>query len=342
MHKFVRSLITEWRKLGLPVDDAAIVIAVSGGADSMSLLLAIDELVQKKKLGLRVAVAHLNHHLRGTESDGDEKFVEAMTTKLGYEFVAGSAKIARKGNLEQNARDARYKFLAKTARDHSATAVLTGHTQNDQAETFLLNLIRGSGVDGLSAMDAARELDKGVVLARPMLSWATRADTENFCREKGVKYRTDRMNDDLAFTRVKVRKSIIPLLAEINPQIVETLARTAGLMRRGEGEKGRKGEGERGRRGEEERGRKEKGELEAGAIGVSALKALAQRDRYDAIREWLRQSRGSLRGLNLKHIESVERLILSQKSGKTVELPDGGRIVKGGGRVTFENIRVEK
>lgn len=272
MHKFVRSLVTEWRRLGLPVDDTTIVVAVSGGADSMSLLLAIDDLIKRKKLRLDVIVAHLNHKLRESESDADEQFVKTIAGKLGFEFKSAAANISRKKNLEQNARDARYKFLSKAARDTKAHAVLTAHTQNDQAETFLMNLVRGSGADGLAGMPAVRELDHGVLLVRPLLSWATREDTENFCREVGVKYRQDRMNDDDAFTRVRVRKAIIPALRAMNPRIVETLARTAALLRHGDGTRGR-GEGEKGRKGEGEK-KKRRGEVETRGHGELRLAEL--------------------------------------------------------------------
>jgi tRNA(Ile)-lysidine synthase len=145
MHKFVRNLITEWRKLDLPFADSAIVVAVSGGADSMSLLLAIEDLVRRKKLDLRITVAHFNHKLRGKESDADQEFVSRLAKDLAFEFVTESGRIAKKGNLEQNARNARYEFLTKVAKRSGASIILTAHTVNDQAETFLMNLIRGSG-----------------------------------------------------------------------------------------------------------------------------------------------------------------------------------------------------
>src|SRR5580765_2910393 len=158
MHGFVRNLITEWRRLELPFIGGAVVIAVSGGADSVSLLLAVDDLVKRKKLGHRVVAAHFNHNLRGSESDADGEFVRQLTTRLGVELAIGHGDLSKTGNLEQNARDARYDFLRQTAANLNAFAVLTGHTINDQAETFLLNLIRGSGPDGLSAMKAVRPL----------------------------------------------------------------------------------------------------------------------------------------------------------------------------------------
>ncbi len=231
MHKFVRSLITEWRKLGLPFSGDPLVVAVSGGADSMSLLLAISDLLKRKKLAQRVIVAHFNHKLRGRESDSDEAFVRKCARDLGMEFAAGMRTTKLKGNLEQNARNERYKFLSKIAHESGASTVLAAHTKNDQAETFLMNLIRGSGADGLGGMTPIRKLDERVLLVRPLLSWATRTDTETYASERDLKYRTDRMNDDKAFTRVRIRKVILPMLAEINPRIIDTLARTAELLR---------------------------------------------------------------------------------------------------------------
>src|SRR5687767_12224925 len=101
MHKFVRKLITEWRKLGLPVSDGAVVVGVSGGADSVSVMLALSDLIKRKKLGLQVIVAHLNHGLRGDDTDADEKFVGVQAKKLGLEFVSATARLPRKGNVEQ-------------------------------------------------------------------------------------------------------------------------------------------------------------------------------------------------------------------------------------------------
>lgn len=329
MHKFVRNLITEWRKLDLPFTDATVVVAVSGGADSMSLLLAAEDLKKRDKFKLRFVVAHLNHKLRGTESDEDEEFVRNAAHKLGFEFVSSAARISKKGNIEQNARNARYKFLAGVAEKLDASVVLMAHTLNDQAETFLMNLIRGSGPSGLAAMTAVRELDAERLLARPLLTWASRSDSEGYCRERNVEFRTDAMNNDEAFTRVKIRRMILPLLSELNPKIVPTLARTAGLI--GIDGNDRKAE----RLSDDHDGK-------VGSLRLSYLRQLSKHDLYGELRSWLKENRGDLRGVQLKHIESVERLIFSRKSGKTSELPGGGVVVKHLGGLVYRNIRVEK
>ena len=332
MHKFVRSLITEWRKLGLPFSDETIVVAVSGGADSVSLLLAMNDLIVRKKLRLRVIVAHFNHKLRGDESDTDENFVRDTAAALGFEFVAKSSRIKRKGNLEQNARDARYKFLADTARRAGAQYVLTAHTQNDQAETFLMNLIRGSGPDGLTGMSSVRNLNDSIMLARPLLSWALREGTEEFCRASEVDYRSDRMNDDETFTRVRIRKTVLPLLSELNPRIVGTLARTAELLARESSLSAPASVSENGKQAVFTRDR----------LDLKSIRPLTKQELYAGLRSWLRFKRGNLRSLQLKHIEAIERLIHSRKSGKTVELPGGGEVVKQRGSLVFSNIKVEK
>ena len=321
MHKFVRNLITEWRRIDLPFKEAAIVVAVSGGADSMSLLYAIEDLVRRKKLDLRIVVAHFNHRLRGGASDADQKFVSREARELGFAFATASGKLTKKGNLEQNARNERYAFLTDAATAADARTILTAHTQNDQAETFLMNLIRGSGPDGLSAMSSVRRVNDSVNLVRPLLTWAKREDTEQYCREREVAFRSDSMNVDPAFTRVKIRRTILPKLAEMNPKIVESLARTAQLLGGGECHDV---------------------DNPPGPLKLAVLKPLARAALYRELRSWLRINRGSLRSLNLKHIDAVARLISSTKSGKTVELPGGGAVVKHSGELIFRNIKVEK
>jgi tRNA(Ile)-lysidine synthase len=346
MNNFLRNFITGWRRLDLPERGGIYIAAVSGGADSVSLLLALHELAAAKKLDHRFVIAHFNHGLRGRESEQDEEFVRDLTVKYGFELAVGHGKIEREGNLEQNARRARYEFLRQTAENLHAAGVLTGHTMNDQAETFLINLIRGSGIDGLSGMKAIRGLkskvqspksedqrskaqdqspepkeqslfDEGVLLIRPLLNWAKRSDTENFCHEMGVEYRYDTMNEDLGFRRVRIRKVLIPMLEDFNPKIIETLAKTASLMRDGGGSSG------------------EAAAEPADKLALKDLKTLEKADLYRILRAWLEQHRGNLRGLELKHIEAIESLINSRKSGKTVELPGGETIVKENGVLNF-------
>ena len=339
MQGFVRNLITEWRRLELPFAGETVIVAVSGGADSVSLLLGLNELKKSSKLNLSIVAAHFNHQLRGAESDADEEFVRHLTTELGIGLDLHREHIPNEGNLEQNARNARYKFLAGAARNLNAFAVLTGHTVNDQAETFLMNLIRGSGPGGLAGMRTVRSFefrvpgsesaasnselgtrDSELLLIRPLLSWAKRIDTEAFCRDLGVEYRYDTMNDDTAFKRVQIRKILLPLLEDMNPKIVETLANTASLMQNLTVEGNHL--------------------PPTDELVLGEIKLLPKTELYDAIRTWLRQHRGNTRRLQLKHIQAVERLVFSEKSGRTIELP-GGSVTKTGGKLLYKENKVE-
>ncbi len=333
MNNFVRNLLTEWRKLGLPFEDETFVVAVSGGADSVSLALALHELKERKKLNLRFVITHFNHNLRGVESVEDEKFVKKLAGKYGFELALKKENIVKQGNLEQNARNARYKFLNETAENIHAFGILTAHTLNDQAETFLINLIRGSGLEGLGAMHALRVQVKEkseIRLIRPLLNWARREMTEKFCRDCKIEYRYDTMNEDLAFQRVRIRKVLLPLLEDFNPKIIENLARTSFLLQ--EDFQALEKISELGIIGFENISNKsgEKNELE-----IKQLKNLFPSMRRKILRDWLKNQRGDLRSLDFKHIEAVENLIFSRKSGKMVELPDKEFVVKENGKITF-------
>ncbi len=339
MHKFVRNLITEWRRLELPFKDAPLIVAVSGGADSVSLLLAIDDLRTRKKLENRLVVAHFDHKLRPETSGSDFELVQKLTIERKFELAFGEWKRTAGGNLEQEARNARYEFLLRTAENVSATYILTGHTMNDQAETVLMNLIRGAGPDGLSGMSATRDLETDgikpltsdllpfpeptVKLVRPMLRWAQRSDTETFCRESNVEFCRDPMNEDVSFRRVWIRKVLIPMLEEVNPQIVASLCRTAEALKQNNSVR-------------------ETAQTAVDVPTVAALKAMAKPELYEFLRGWIRHKSGNLRGLELKHIESMDRLINSRKSGNTVELPLDVTIVKSGGKLVYRDIKVDK
>lgn len=331
MHKFVRNLLTEWRKLALPFAGETFVVAVSGGADSVALALALADLKKRKKLNLRFVIAHFNHELRGAESESDAEFVQAFAEKLEFELAYKKGKVSKKGNLEQNARLARYEFLLETAENLKAFGILTAHTVNDQAETFLLNLVRGSGIKGLSAMKAVitnyefqseiSNPNSEIALVRPLLNWAMREETENFCRFCKIDYRIDSMNEDLSFNRVKMRRILIPVLKEFNPKIVETLAKTARLLQT-----------EITDSINEDLSKAAESEF----LLIKDLKKLSNSALNQLLRRWLEGKRGNLRQLELKHIEAIERLIMSRKSGKVVELPGNESVVKESGGLYWQ------
>jgi tRNA(Ile)-lysidine synthase len=357
LSRFARSLLREWRGRGWPRSGERIVVAVSGGADSTALMLALEELRRVGLLELDLIVAHLNHGLRGCRSDEDAKWVVQQAGALAFDVVFANAQVgerARDGrdNLEQSARRARYEFLSGVARERDAACVLTAHTLDDQAETVLLRLLRGSGADGLGGMRAERELEEGgeVALRRPLLAWARRADTEKYCRERGVEFRADEMNEDERFARVRVRRRLLPLLESFNPRAAEALARAAQLLREDsatlEAFAARLLEEARAESSHDVGEEKPAGGVERieGAISssteisplrVDVLASAQPALRRRALRQWLTLGRGDLRRLELAHLVAVERLLEGTRGGRVAELPGGSRVERRRGLLIF-------
>jgi tRNA(Ile)-lysidine synthase len=199
-----------------------VVVAVSGGPDSVALLRAMHAAGV-----LPIIIAHLNHVLRGRDSDGDQDFVSELAKRLGVEFRTNRRDVATEAageNLEAAARRIRYRWLTSVAREVGATWIATGHTADDQAETVLFQLLRGSGLDGLAGIAARRPLELGITLVRPMLG-VTRADVLAYLESIGQDYRTDATNADTTRSRSRIRHRLLPLLAkEYNPRVVEVLS----------------------------------------------------------------------------------------------------------------------
>jgi tRNA(Ile)-lysidine synthase len=212
-----------------------LVIAISGGADSVALTRAA-YLASVPGVGSgsgRLVLAHLNHRLRGAESDADEAFVVALAAQLpGVDLCHARLDVAaeaerRGANLEATARSLRYTWLMDVARQHGIRHVATGHTADDQAETVLHRLLRGAGLQGLRGIAACRPLASDVDLVRPMLG-VTRVDVLAFLNGLGQGFREDSSNRDPRHTRNRIRHELLPLLAgQFNPAIVTVLNRLA-------------------------------------------------------------------------------------------------------------------
>ena len=336
LNQFPRLLLAEWRKLKLPTSDETVVVAVSGGADSTALLLAIEELRTHHKLYTGVCVAHLDHRLRKSSSK-DAKWVADLAARLGFKSVIGRAKVLddlTNDNLEQAARNARYAFLERTAKKVSANYVLTAHTMDDQAETVLMRLMRGSAGPGLGGMETLRPLAKNssVKLVRPLL-WARRTETEDYCRRRRIQFLTDEMNDDLSFARVKVRKQLLPLMQSFNNRIVEAISRTASQLR----EDGAVLFSDSDALLQQAAVSNEGSETKTPALDVKVLAAAPPALRRRALRQWLSNARGGTRRLEMVHLLAVEKLLDGAAGGRVAELPGGGRVRRKRNRLEFES-----
>ncbi len=231
----IESVLEEARLLQF--SGSVLVVAVSGGPDSVALLHLLNGLA--KRHPLRLHVAHLNHGLRGEESDEDARYVQGICDRWGVLATIERADVAAmraryRLSWEAAARQARYDFLARVASTVGASAVALGHTADDQAETVLLHLLRGTGIRGLRGMlplsrwrsrDGASE----VVLVRPLLE-VKRQETEAYCANHGLVPRHDSSNLEERFTRNRIRRSLMPQLRRYNPAVTQALTRLASTV----------------------------------------------------------------------------------------------------------------
>ncbi|PWH11800.1 MAG: tRNA lysidine(34) synthetase TilS [Anaerolineae bacterium] len=204
-----------------------LVVGVSGGADSLALLHLLHT------AGFPLLVAHFNHCLR-PEAESDAAHVAHIAQSLNLPFVTASANVTTHAqeqglSIEEAARELRYRFLFHQAREAGAQAVAVGHTADDQAETVLMHFLRGAGLSGLKGMTPRVILpifDPHIPLVRPLLGW-TRAQTESYCHQHHLPYLTDTSNADTTYFRNRLRHELLPRLADYNPQIRQTLAKSA-------------------------------------------------------------------------------------------------------------------
>ncbi len=199
--------------------DGLILVALSGGPDSVALLHYL------KKAGFTVAAAHFNHHLRDT-ARRDAQFCQTLCRDWGVPFFTWGARVGEMpGNTEANARAARYGYLERLAAGLSAARIATAHNANDNLETVLMHLTRGCGLQGLSGIQPRRGK-----LVRPMLH-TTRRAIEDYLAREGLSYVTDETNADDRYARNRLRHQVIPVLESLNPRVVEAAARMTDYLR---------------------------------------------------------------------------------------------------------------
>jgi tRNA(Ile)-lysidine synthase len=313
-----------------------VLVAVSGGPDSVALLHVLYDL--REEMELRLEVAHLQHGIRGAEAQEDARFVEELAGKLGLPFHLKEVDLLRikstaaKGNLEALARMERYRFFAAVARERKLGKIATAHTQDDQAETVLMWLLRGSGLKGLGGMPATHQLDgtniesaSGLVVIRPLLG-VSRAEIEEYLNEKDLTFRLDRSNQDLSFLRNWIRLKLIPQLKEkMDRNLPARLAQQAELIR-------------------------EEDDL-LNALAHTAINEIRTAEGMNResllkhskamqrrlLRLWIESTRGHLRGLDFQHVEALLDLIADGPPQGRLSIPGGWQLVK-----EYETLRLDK
>jgi tRNA(Ile)-lysidine synthase len=296
-----------------------VIIAVSGGADSTALVHVITAL--RLDLRLTVHLAHLNHALR-PDAGEDAAFVSRMSAALGFSYhestINPRALAAEEGlSLEDAGRRLRYAFLTRLAEEIGAQVVATGHTLDDQAETVLMRLLRGSGLEGLGGIPPVRA-ESGIRIIRPLIE-ATRAEIEAYLKSQGAEWREDSTNRDPAILRNRVRRSLLPALEGYNPNVRQALARLAGLVRDDAEALGALADAQIA------------GTLSVGPGAVrielvpfARLHVALQRR---ALRAAVQRVHGNLHSLRFVHLEQARQLALDGQVGSWLSLPGGVRVM---------------
>lgn len=219
------------RERALLADDDRVIVAVSGGVDSMVLLDLLSNLRDSTRVEL--SVAHVNYGLRGAESDRDEDLVSDRCGRYGVSCDVLRTRLGDSDNMQNEARKVRYAFFNECAKKRGANVIATAHHRDDQAETVLMHLMRGAGLQGLCGMPYADELPGGIKLIRPMLS-LSRDEISAYAKERDVRFAEDATNAKTRYSRNAVRHTLLPAMEEFNPQIREHLSGMAGRLREDE------------------------------------------------------------------------------------------------------------
>lgn len=319
------------RRFGLIGDGETVLVAVSGGVDSTVLLHVLNAL--KGELSLRLAVCHLNHNMRGAESERDMAFVKQLAASLGLPFagkVLGEGACCVHGeSLQARARALRYAFFEETAGRFKASKIALGHNLDDSAETVVMRLLKGSSLSGLSGIPPARGR-----FIRPLIL-ATRKDIETYAKDNGIAHITDSSNLSVKYLRNDVRKRLLPYLKKnYNPNITETLTRTAEVLRTDEMF------------------------MEEAALSAYSASVVAQatdavvmdRSRIVSMhralssRVFLRAARGLVPDIELQscHIDAFFSLIEGDRPGAEADLPSGLILLREYGLVRLTKAADEK
>ena len=314
----IQKTINKFRMLG---KGDKVLVAFSGGPDSSLLLLLLNEL--KRKYGISIYAGHVNHMLRGKESLEDERIAKKRCEELKIPCRIAKKnvkKLKRKGeSVEEAARRIRYDALEEIAKGFSANKIALGHNRDDQVETILLRIIRGTGEDGLSGIPEIRVLNSGIKLIRPLIE-IERKEIEEYLKSKGLKPRFDSSNLDVKFSRNRIRHELIPYLEKYNPQIKDGLLKLAQLSK----------ENSEYIREQTRSILKQISKRLPYAMRIDLTKLLIYPKvlHNHVLREAIRQVAVAPPNLNYSNMEEICKIISSRRANLFLYLPSGLKIVK--------------
>jgi len=319
-----------------------VVVGVSGGADSVCLLHVLAK--WRKELGIKLHVAHLNHQLRGVESEADAKYVSNLAGSLGIPISIDRQDVAayrteRNCSIEEAARELRYAFLARVAGEVGAHRIAIGHTRDDQVETILMHILRGTGITGLCGLApcspmaydsqgmslpasslslrasplSLRAKRSNLLVIRPLLD-IIREETTNYCQEHQLAPRIDSSNLSLSFFRNRLRLQLLPLLRQYNPSVDQALLRLADIAKEDSALIEQQASGLW-----DEVARQENNAIYLDKKQIASLSIALQRQ---LLRAAVTRLAGDARDIEASHIEAA-RSLLNKPASKRISLPHG-------------------
>ncbi|MCJ7669177.1 MAG: tRNA lysidine(34) synthetase TilS [Dehalococcoidia bacterium] len=312
-----------------------VVVGVSGGADSVCLLHVLAK--WQKGLGIKLHVAHLNHQLRGVESETDAEYVSELAGSLGIPITIDRQDVAayrteRKCSIEEAARELRYAFLARVAREVGANRIAIGHTRDDQVETILMHILRGTGITGLCGLApcspmayasqgmslrasplSLRAKRSNLLVIRPLLD-ITREETASYCQEHQLAPRIDSSNLSPSFFRNRLRLQLLPFLRQYNPSVDQALLRLADIAKEDSAFIEQQASGVW-----DEVARQENNTIYLDKKQIASLPIALQRQ---LLRAAVTKLAGDTRDIEASHIEAA-RSLLNKPASKRISLPHG-------------------
>jgi len=331
------------QRYSLRAPEETVVVGVSGGADSVCLLHVLAK--WQKGLEIKLHVAHLNHQLRGVESEADAEYVSNLAVSLGIPVTIGRQDVAayrtkRNCSIEEAARELRYAFLARVAREIGAKRIAMGHTRDDQVETILMHILRGTGITGLcglapcspmvydnqgtlwptsplslraEALSVAKGQRSNLLLIRPLLD-ITREETTSYCHEHQLAPRIDSSNLSLSFFRNRLRLQLLPLLRQYNSGVDQALLRLADIAKEDNAVIEQQSS-----ELWKEVARQENNAIYLSRKQIASLPIALQRQ---LLRAAVTKLAGDARDIEARHIEAA-RSLLNKPVGKIISLPHG-------------------
>lgn len=307
-----------------------VLVAVSGGPDSIFLLYAFKQL--KEKLEIEdISICNLDHGLRGRESREDSAFVKRLSEKFEMKFVHKRLDLKKRKSkrlsMEELAREVRYKFFKEAGKRVGANVIATGHTLDDQAETVLMRLIKGSSLKGMVGISPVREED-GFKIIRPLLE-LDENEIRRYLDGKGIDYRIDHTNLEPIYFRNVVRREIIPFLERYNPRLKRALFNLTEHLR----EDFEFIEEAKSRAGQQIQLKEGKVELKLKDIVIQP-KALQK----EILRDALERAGGEVKRLSFRHWKEMEHFIGYKRKGNSIDLPGGIRITRTDEALVFSQL----